>query len=275
MHQDQTDFLNSHSLKFIEMALGRDRIERLADPDGYGKRTGECGDTAEFFLICKNNILESVSFDVRGCMNTIACCNTVANMAQGKTIESAWEITPEQVDRFLETLPDDHFHCAELAVGAFYLALNDISGNNPEKNKGTNQNMARILLVSSEKNRLKDLESSLPEHKIDAQWTDTAENALRLLAGQTFDLVIIHEQLPDMTGRKLVENIITLNAMLNCVVMSALSKDEFHEAYEGLGVLMQFPLTPGKEEIGKLMDHLTRIQRISDGMKRSKGAENP
>ena len=133
MHQDQTDFLNTHSLKFIEMALGTARIERLADPDGYGKRTGECGDTAEFFLICKDNILESVSFDVHGCMNTIACCNTVTKMALGKTVEAAWEITPEQVNRFLETLPEDHFHCAELAVGAFYLALTDIKCNKPEK----------------------------------------------------------------------------------------------------------------------------------------------
>ncbi|MFA5902487.1 MAG: iron-sulfur cluster assembly scaffold protein [Desulfobacula sp.] len=133
MHQDQTDFLNTHSLQYIEMALSTDRIERLADPDGYGRRTGECGDTAEFFLVCKNNILESVSFDVHGCMNTTACCNTVTKMAFGKTIEAAWEITPGQVNRFLETLPEDHFHCAELAVGAFYLALTDIKNRKPEK----------------------------------------------------------------------------------------------------------------------------------------------
>jgi len=140
MHQDQHDFLNTHSLKFIEMALGTDRIERLADPDGYGKRTGECGDMAEFYLICKDSILDSVSFDVHGCMNTTACCNTVAKMALGKSIEAAWEITPEQVYRFLESLPEDHFHCAELAVGAFYLALTDINGNNPGKKiKGENR----------------------------------------------------------------------------------------------------------------------------------------
>ena len=109
--------------------------------------------------------------------------------------------------------------------------------------------MANILIVSPEKNSFQDLESSFSEYNITAEWTDTAEKALRLLAGQKFDLVITHEQLPDMTGRKLVETIITLNAMLNCVVLSALSKEEFHEAYEGLGVLMQFPLTPGKEEM--------------------------
>jgi nitrogen fixation NifU-like protein len=132
MQPDHYDFLNSHSLQYIEMALSTDRIERITRPDGYGKRTGECGDTAEFFLICKDNIIQSVSFYVHGCMNTTACCNTVAKLAMEKTIEAAWEITPEEVILFLETLPKDHFHCAELAVGAFYLALTDINCNKPE-----------------------------------------------------------------------------------------------------------------------------------------------
>lgn len=127
MHHDHTDFLNDHSLKYIEMALSTDRIERLANPDGYGKRTGDCGDTVEFFLTCKNSILQSVSFYVQGCMNTTACCNAVAGFAEGKSIESAWKITPEQVNNYLETLPCDHFHCAELSVGALYLALADIN----------------------------------------------------------------------------------------------------------------------------------------------------
>ncbi|SDU20047.1 nitrogen fixation protein NifU [Desulfobacula phenolica] len=126
MSQYDTNFLNHHSLKYIEMALRTDRIERVANPDGYGKRTGDCGDTVEFFLICKNDIIESVSFYIQGCINTAACCNTVAKFVQGKTIESAWQISPEQVDNFLETLPEDHFHCAELAVGALYLALADL-----------------------------------------------------------------------------------------------------------------------------------------------------
>lgn len=117
------------------MALSTDRVERITHPDGYGKRTGQCGDTAEFFLICKDNILQSVSFNVCGCMNTTACCNTVSMKVTGKTIDAAWKISPEEVDRFLETLPEDHFHCAELAVGALYLALTDINGNKLEQLK--------------------------------------------------------------------------------------------------------------------------------------------
>ena len=49
----------------------------------------------------------------------------VAFLAEGKTIGEAWEIAPEAVAEYLETLPEDHFHCAELAVGALYLALSD------------------------------------------------------------------------------------------------------------------------------------------------------
>ena len=108
MNDTQTDFFNRHSLKFIEMALSTDNIERIETPDGYGTRTGECGDTVEFFLIKKENTLDIISFVTQGCIHTTACCNTVALFAQGKPIEKAWEIFPEDVIQYLETLPQDH-----------------------------------------------------------------------------------------------------------------------------------------------------------------------
>ena len=126
MNNSNSEFLKNHSLKYIEMALRTDKIERLNNPDGYGKKTGECGDTIEFFLVCHRKILKSVSFCTKGCLNTNACCNTVAKFAQGKTIDEAWEIMPEQVMEYLETLPRDHAHCAELAVGTLYQALTNI-----------------------------------------------------------------------------------------------------------------------------------------------------
>ena len=70
-------------------------------------------------------IEEVTAFDVDGCLNTNACCNTVAEFAEGKTVGEAWDISPEDVIRYLETLPKAQYHCAELGVGAFYLALSD------------------------------------------------------------------------------------------------------------------------------------------------------
>jgi nitrogen fixation NifU-like protein len=111
------------SERYLEMATRMDKRQTIKNPDGYGKRTGACGDTVEIFLIVRKNSIHSVSFITDGCINTHACANCVAFLAEGKSIAEAWEITPEEVIDFLETLPEENFHCAELAVGAFYLAL--------------------------------------------------------------------------------------------------------------------------------------------------------
>ena len=60
------DFWQDHSLNFLEMAFRHDRRERLQNPDGYGKRTGECDDTVEMFLGIKNGHIQTVSFDTDG-----------------------------------------------------------------------------------------------------------------------------------------------------------------------------------------------------------------
>ncbi len=124
-NEKEFDFWQDHSLKYLEMAYQRDKIERIENPDGYGKRTGDCGDTIEMFLTVHDDQICSASFYADGCLNTVACANTVVSMTEGKTIAQAWEITAENIVDYLETLPSQETHCAELAVGALYLALSD------------------------------------------------------------------------------------------------------------------------------------------------------
>jgi len=123
MEKSEFDFWQDHSPHYLDMAFRRDRRKTLKNPDGHGKRTGSCGDTAEIFLIVRSGRIRSVFFDMDGCMNLNACCNTVAHLAEGKTIEEAWKITPDDIVNYLETLPPENTHCAELTAGAFYLAL--------------------------------------------------------------------------------------------------------------------------------------------------------
>ena len=123
METTKFDFWQDHSLHYLEMAYRNDRREKIERPDGYGKRTGQCGDTVEIFLSIHRGRIQSVSFLTTGCMNTNACANTVAELAEGRRAEDAWEITAEDVIAYLETLPPQNTHCAELAVGALYLAL--------------------------------------------------------------------------------------------------------------------------------------------------------
>jgi nitrogen fixation NifU-like protein len=125
MSDKEFDFFQDHSRNFLEMALKSDRVEKMASPDGYGKRVGDCGDTVELFLRVQDDVIQRLSFVVDGCLNTTACCNTVAYLAEGKPVQKVWEISPQEVMTFLETLPPDHEHCAELSVGALYLALSN------------------------------------------------------------------------------------------------------------------------------------------------------
>ena len=103
-HQQKLNFSREPHAHYLEMATRMDKRRIIKDPDGYGKKTGECGDTVEMFLIVRKNRIHSVSFITDGCMNIHACANTVAFIAEGKTVAEAWEITPENVIDYLETL---------------------------------------------------------------------------------------------------------------------------------------------------------------------------
>ncbi len=127
--KENSDFWQDHSLVFLEMAFRSDSRERLEKADGYGKKTGDCGDTVEFFINLEGDTIRILSYDINGCLNTNACCNAIVSLARGKELDAAWEISPEQVAGFLESLPRDHFHCAELAVGTLYLALTNAREN--------------------------------------------------------------------------------------------------------------------------------------------------
>jgi nitrogen fixation NifU-like protein len=138
MEEKKFNFWQDHTKHFLENAFCYERRKITEHPDGYGSNTGTCGDTIEMFLTVSNNRIKSVSYQTTGCINTNACCNIVAEMSEGKTIDEAWEIYPEDVISYLETLPPENHHCAELAVGAFYLALADVEKKKKNSEKSGN-----------------------------------------------------------------------------------------------------------------------------------------
>jgi nitrogen fixation NifU-like protein len=114
------------------MASRTNRFGILKNPDGYGKRVGDCGDTIELYLSIRGDRIQMVTFHIQGCLNTNACANTLAWLAEGRSVTDSWQISPENVIDYLQTLPPDHSHCAELVVGAFYHALRDYSTRSRE-----------------------------------------------------------------------------------------------------------------------------------------------
>ena len=123
--KEQKEFFDNHSKRMVELAYDFDRHEKVFRPDGFGKGTTDCGDTIAISLTTMKKVIQFVSLEVEGCVYTNACANAVAQLVEGRTIDQAIQITPEQVANYLESLPEDSFHCAELATSAMIQAVLD------------------------------------------------------------------------------------------------------------------------------------------------------
>ena len=117
--------------------------------------------------------------------------------------------------------------------------------------------MINILLVSKEDNAFDDLKSGLKRSdEVELYQTDTSNTAFDMTSEEVIDLVVVDEHITDMTGLEFVENMVSVNPMINCAVVSSLSSKEFHEASEGLGILAQLSPRPDEKQAEILLQKL-------------------
>ena len=95
----------------------------LEEPDAYTFMSGMCGDTIGIFLRVSGEKISKIGFVTNGCGPTIACASALTSMAKGQAIKDARTITSEHLIEFLEGLPRENTHCAELAVNTLRGAL--------------------------------------------------------------------------------------------------------------------------------------------------------
>lgn len=126
--------------------------------------------------------------------------------------------------------------------------------------------MYDILLVSEDQSRFKHLVSGFQElPSITLRRADTVDDALALCAEKTYDLLVADEQIQDRSGLGLVRNVVAVNPMINCALVSSLDADTFHEVTEGLGLLAALGAAPGPEQAQLLLEKLDRIAGVQSG----------
>ena len=112
-----------YSAKVVEIFLNPANVGKMDNPDGYGKITGSCGDTMEIFLKIKKNLIIDARFITDGCGPSLVCGSMVTQLAKGKHINEAGEITAEKVLVELGGLPEADKHCAQLAADTLHKAI--------------------------------------------------------------------------------------------------------------------------------------------------------
>ena len=113
----------SFSAKALRLIESRENIGSLENPDARGWVRGPCGDSMQIDLRLTGKIIQEARFITDGCGATIACGSMITRLARAKTLAEAQQITPEDVIAALDGLPEDHEHCAELAVNTLRQAI--------------------------------------------------------------------------------------------------------------------------------------------------------
>ncbi|MBM4315717.1 MAG: iron-sulfur cluster assembly scaffold protein, partial [Deltaproteobacteria bacterium] len=70
-------------------------LGEMDKPDGRAVVTGPCGDTDEFSLRIFRDRIREIRFRTTGCFFTIAACDALATIAEGRTIDEGLRITQE------------------------------------------------------------------------------------------------------------------------------------------------------------------------------------
>jgi nitrogen fixation NifU-like protein len=114
--------LNNRFIRHVNLPSNLGGIEQ---PAGRAVGVGQCGDSVEVTLKLNGERISDIRHLPRGCAFTIACASAMTELARSRTLEQALEITPQDVEAELVGLPEDHLHCARLAVNTLGEAIAD------------------------------------------------------------------------------------------------------------------------------------------------------
>lgn len=112
-----------YSDKVVQEFYNPQNVGLMLEPDAYGIILGPCGDTMEIYLRLNGEGIVKAAFMTDGCGATVACGSMLTQIVEGMSLEEAAAVTPEALTSALDGLPEDHAHCALLAVNTLRAAI--------------------------------------------------------------------------------------------------------------------------------------------------------
>ena len=101
-------------------------VGKIENPDGKATEgSPACGDMVSVYIKVdpKTNTIEDVKFESYGCASNIATGSIITELAKGKTLDEAKNITWKEASEALGGLPKIKAHCSVLAVEGLRSAI--------------------------------------------------------------------------------------------------------------------------------------------------------
>jgi nitrogen fixation NifU-like protein len=102
-----------------------------------------CGDSLTVYIKVKDNRIDEISYLVFGCPASVATSSMTSELAKGKTLEEALNITEEDIVRALDGLPENKLHCSNLGASALHNAINNYLEMKRAEDSYENSNSSR------------------------------------------------------------------------------------------------------------------------------------
>ena len=119
--------------------------------------------------------------------------------------------------------------------------------------------MPQIVILTSRESHFAPFSRQLAESpECRVQWASALES-IDLAMGKAPDLLIIDTNIDDGSALDIAQKVIRVNAMVNMVVVSDLSEEDFHEASEGLGIMARISDPPDAEDAPRILELLRQM----------------
>ncbi len=123
---------------FFRLARRPQNIGSIENPSGKGSAVGLCGDSVEVFLEITRGVISDIKVAPHGCVYTWACASAMSELVRGRNLDDALYLEPDEIAAALGGLPEDHTHCARLAVNTLGEAIADYYKNISDRNHKSN-----------------------------------------------------------------------------------------------------------------------------------------
>lgn len=104
-------------------------VGEMPNPSASATTKGACEDDITIYLKIRDNLVEKASFYANGCGTGVVCGDACAELAQGRTLEEALQISGEDIIERIGGLPKDKRKTAHSVAAALKKALADFKAS--------------------------------------------------------------------------------------------------------------------------------------------------
>lgn len=113
-----------YSDALMDHFLNPRNVGEMPDADGVGCiGNPSCGDILMVWIKVEEEHVVDVKFKCRGCPAAIGTSSAMTELAMGRHLDAAAEVTPEMITDAVGGLPEEKAHCSNLGAAALQDAI--------------------------------------------------------------------------------------------------------------------------------------------------------